>query len=134
LSVPTQSTTTLPASNFSDPFTLGTENFFLDSCYNVTNKRDTPVEIELDELVLENPTLGFTEDIIGESNVKHTEIDEGSTQEVCFRIVMPNNIKTHSDYRFSFEFHIGEAEDVLWLESLPTRPLLRNNEQFFAVF
>ena len=115
-SASTQSLTSLPSSNFSDPFTLLTEGFHSGFCLNITNNRDEEIEIFLDSLILENPITSVSKILVTSDNIEEADIPASSTEELCFDNILPTELNTHSDYRFSYEFHIGNTEEIFKCE------------------
>ncbi len=109
-SAATQSSTSIPTSNFTDPFTLGTEGFFVDICLNLTNQASHDIITTLDSLVLENPSNGYNRVLIDETNEVARQLDSGDTSEQCFRTTIPLGLDTHSDYRFAFRSHRGDTD------------------------
>jgi len=106
----TQSLTSLPISNNTDPFILLTEGFESDFCMNVTNNNEDDVVLFLDHLRLENPTLGTNQVLIDEATSLKSSVDGNTNEEPCFTVTMPLNLDTHSDYRLAFEAHVGTVD------------------------
>ncbi len=111
LSSSSQSLTSIHESNFSEPFTLLTEGFKSEFCVDATNNIDENIILYLDSLILENPTLGENKILVSESNEETAEIEKSSTEEICFSNNLPLDLTTHSDYRFVYEFRIGDVNE-----------------------
>ena len=107
----TQSSTSLPPSNSTNPFTLLTEGFNSGFCLNITNSRDEEIELFLDSLHLENPTISISKILVTPNTREEADIPASLTEEICFDNILPIDLDTHSDYRFSYEFHIGNTEE-----------------------
>ncbi len=109
-STTTQSSTTLPDSNSTAPFTILTEGFHSEFCLNLTNKRNDEVEIFLESLILENPTISVSKVLVTLDNEEEADIVASATETLCFDNILPTNLATHSDYRFSYLFRLGNTE------------------------
>ena len=116
-SASTQSLSTLPASNSSVPFTVLTEGFHSEFCLNITSFRNEEIEIFLDSLILENPTISVSKVLVTPDNVEEADIPASLEEKLCFDNVLPTNLDTHSDYRFSYEFHIGDTQGAFKCEA-----------------
>jgi len=106
LSETRQNSGVIPLSNFSDPFTLATENFKSQFCINGTNSRDDEIELWAHNIIFENPNTSLTR-IISDEFVLISELEAETTSEVCIDVFMPPDLVTNSDYRFLYELHIG---------------------------
>ncbi len=104
-----QSLTAMPTSNFTDKHILLTEAFFFDFCINSNNSQTTDFNIFIESLILENPTLDESFTIIPKVEDSPTaRISNGENNlEVCFRELLPFDLVTSSDYRLSFNIHVG---------------------------
>lgn len=114
-STATQSLSTLPASNFTNPHTILTEAFRFELCINSTNSRTEDTLIHIDSLILENPTTQTSNILIDHHAPEKAvtiDVEGSSTEDICIPFVMPDDLVTHSDYRFSYVMHIGEPEEI----------------------
>ena len=116
-SVAIQSNSTLPVSNFTQPFTMFTEGFHSEFCLNLTNNRNDEVEIFLDSLILENPTISVSKILVTPDNIEEADLINSTTEKLCFDNILPLDLNTHSDYRFSFEFEIGTPQELFNCET-----------------
>jgi len=107
----------LPLSNFTDPFILATEGFRSEFCVNGTNNRADEVDLWINSIILENPNNSITRSILDEF-VLVGELEGDSTSEICVDMIMPDDLPTHSDYRFRFGMHLGTAEEPITCEEV----------------
>lgn len=112
----TLKSTSLPISNQSDNQIVLSEGFKFSFCTGANNTRvGEDITLYVHSLILENPTTGFSQNIISEEVLENevSIIYEENVNEtrVCFTEIMPDPVPTHSDYRFHFEIHIGTADE-----------------------
>ena len=107
------SDSSMPTSNWTNPYTVLTEGFGYQICGNITNAYSEPIYWHMENLIIHNPTTGWSVEEFHKTNVDRWQrvLPSGDTN-ICWYSNIPLTIPTHSDYHFDFDIHIGDEHDA----------------------
>lgn len=111
----TQSLTTMPSSNSTNPHYSLTEKFGFQACINFTSNHTEESLMHIGSLILENPTTSESHILIDHNTPADSvtiELEPSTTGEICIPLTMSDDISTHSDYRLSFLAHVGDKQTL----------------------
>jgi hypothetical protein len=103
----------MPTSNWTDPHTTLTEGFGYQICGNITNSYTSSIYWHMENLVIHNPTLGWSMEEFNEgSGERWQRTLENGDNNICWYNSLPLAIPTHSDYHFMFDVYIGDEKEA----------------------
>ncbi len=107
------SVSSMPVSNWTSPYTVLTEGFGYQICGNITNSYNDNIYWHMENLVIHNPTSGWTAEEFNKNNGdRWSRVLTSGENDICWYNNLPLTIPTHSDYHFDFDIHIGDEHNA----------------------
>jgi len=105
------SDSSMPTSNWTNPYTILTEGFGYQICGNITNSYSGDIYWHMGNLVIHNPTTGWSEEEFNSGEERWQRVLKSGDNDICWYSNIPLTIPTHSDYQFDFSVYIGDESE-----------------------
>jgi len=105
------SDSSMPTSNWTDPYTVLTEGFGYQICGNITNSYSKDIYWHMENLVIHNPTTGWSDEEFNSEGERWQRSLKSGENDICWYSNIPLTIPTHSDYHFDFNIYIGDESE-----------------------
>ena len=110
-----QFSTSMPASNYTDPYTILTEGFLFDVCFNVNNTYDENIYVYMDDLAFINP---INTESFNYAPTWKAVISPGVNKILCYQDILPNGgVSTHSDWFAAYTLNVGTYDEIFSCDS-----------------